>query len=279
MRNTFKATHLTGSIANGTKPILRRSLDDLLAPLDSIARKSASLIVNRDSRFECDGECYTLTSYLFIGPKGGDAPIRIGIFAGIHGDEPESAYAAARFIQALEANPELATGYCISIFPICNPTGFEDNTRHSRRGKDLNREFWKQTSEPEVWLLEAELAASRFDGIISLHIDDTSHGFYGIVGGSVLTRHLIEPALKAAESLLPLDTRARIDGFKARGSVIRECYQGILSAPQSSRPRPFEIVLEAPKGQPAFLTESAFVVALQSILDNYRGLAAWARNI
>ena len=32
---------------------------------------------------------YELPRYLFIGPKGGDDTIRVGLFAGIHGDEPE----------------------------------------------------------------------------------------------------------------------------------------------------------------------------------------------
>jgi hypothetical protein len=45
------------------------------------------------------------------------------------------------------------------------------------------------------------------------------------------------------------------------------------------RPRPFEITLEAPKGRPAFLTEYAFVAALQSILANYRKFIAYAQNL
>ena len=124
----------------------RRSIADLLAPLDQIATDSPNIIVNRDARFEVDGESYVLPRYLFIGPKSGDAPIRIGIFAAIHGDEPEGAYAAVRFLQFLENYADLAAGYCLSVYPVCNPTGFEDNTRHSRRGKDLNREFWSKSS-------------------------------------------------------------------------------------------------------------------------------------
>jgi hypothetical protein len=45
------------------------------------------------------------------------------------------------------------------------------------------------------------------------------------------------------------------------------------------RPQPFEIVLEAPKGQPTFLTECAFVAALQSILGGYRKFLAYAQNL
>ena len=147
-----------------------------------------------------DGESYELPRYLFVGPRGGDTPIRVGIFAGIHGDEPEGVHALIQFIQLLEARPELAAGYYLSFYPVCNPTGFEDGTRHSRSGKDLNREFWKNSAEPEVRLLQAELQSRSFQGIISLHTDDTSYGFYGFARGATLTKNLIEPALAAAEN-------------------------------------------------------------------------------
>jgi hypothetical protein len=267
------------SEAGSRKSAPRRSIADLLAPLEQVAAKSPNIVANRSARFEADGESYVLPRYLFIGPKSGDTPIRIGIFAAIHGDELEGAYAAVRFLQFLENYADLAAGYCLSVYPLCNPTGFEDNTRHSRRGKDLNREFWSNSREPEVGLLQAELVSRSFHGIISLHVDDTSDGFYGIVGGATLTKHLIEPALKAADAFLPLDKRALIDGFPARQSVVRDTFPGVLSAPPIVRPRPFEIVLEAPKGRPTFLTESAFVAALQSILAGYRKFIAYAQNL
>ena len=179
----------------------------------------------------------------------------------------------------LEARPELATGYCLSFYPLCNPTGFEDGTRLSRRGKDLNREFWKNSPEPEVRLLQAELISRSFQGIISLHTDDTSDGFYGIVRGATLTKHLIEPALRAAEQLLPRDERPVIDGFAARRGVIYETFDGILGAPPRVRSRPFEIILETPQSPPAYLKEAAFVAALQTILAEYQKFIAYAPNL
>jgi hypothetical protein len=257
----------------------RRSLADLLAPLDQLAANSPNLVVNHEARFESGGESYVLPRYLFVGPKGGDTPIRLGIFAGVHGDEPEGSHALVQFIKLLEARPELAAGYYLSLYPVCNPTGFEDNTRHSRTGKDLNREFWRNSAEPEVKLLESELTSRSFQGIISLHTDDTSDGFYGIVRGATLTKHLIEPALQAAEKFLPRDRRSVIDGFNARNGVIRDCYDGILSAPPRSRPRPFEIILETPQPPPEYLKVCALTLALQTILAEYSKFIAYAQNI
>ena len=157
----------------------KRSIPELLAPLDQIAAGSPNLVADHGAQFQSGGQTYELPRYLFIGPKGGDDMIRLGIFAGIHGDEPEGVHALIQFLSMLERQPELATGYCLFIYPVCNPTGFEDRTRVARSGKDLNREFWHGSEEPGVKLLQSELVAHSFHGIISLHTDDSSQGFYG----------------------------------------------------------------------------------------------------
>jgi hypothetical protein len=261
-------------------PLARwRSIAAMLAPLDHIAVHSPNLVANHEAKFDADGETYELPRYLSVGPKGGDTPIRVGIFAAIHGDEAEGTHAIVQFIKLLEARPELAAGYYLSFYPVCNPTGFEDGTRFSRSGRDLNREFWKNSDQPEVRLLQAELVSRSFNGIISLHTDDTSDGFYGFAHGATLTKHLIEPALKATEQLLARNGSRIIDGFRARNGVITDKYDGILSAPPKVRPRPFEIILETPAAPPEYQKQAAFVAALQTILTEYRKFIAYAPNL
>jgi hypothetical protein len=256
-----------------------RSIPDVLAPLDRIAVRSPGLVANHGASFVSGGETQELPRYLFIGPKGGDEPIRVGLFAGMHGDEPEGVHALIQFVSLLELKPELATGYCLFLYPVCNPTGFEDRTRHARSGKDLNREFWRGSTEPEVRLLQSELVAHSFDGIISLHTDDTSHGFYGFAHGATLTKSLIEPALESAAQFLPRNELEIIDGFRARKGIIRDGYEGALCAPPKVRPRPFEITLETPSAAPTYLKEAAFVAALRTILIRYREFIAYAPNL
>jgi hypothetical protein len=251
----------------------------VLAPLNEIAATSSSLIAAPSGKLDLGDETCELPRYLFIGPRSGGEPIRVGLFAGIHGDEPEGVFGLIRFVKLLEAQPEIAAGYCLFIYPICNPTGFEERTRSSRSGRDLNREFWRGSSEPEVRLLQSELVSHCFDGIISLHTDDSSHGFYGYAHGATLTQHLVEPALKAAEEFLPRNGNDIIDGFPARNGIIKHSYDGVLSAPPKVRPRPFEVVLETPFDAPTFLKEAAFVAALRSILLRYREFIAYAPNL
>jgi len=257
----------------------RRSISDLLAPVDHLAAKSESLLRKPLAPFTIGEEDYEIPRYLFIGPRGGDDPIRLGIFAAIHGDELEGAVALVQFLTALEQWPDLARDYCLFVYPVCNPTGYEDSTRCSRSGRDLNREFWNNSQEPEVRLLQAELYSHAFDGIIALHADDSTDGLYGFVRGATLTRHLLEPALRAAEELLPRNRRDIIDGFAAYDGIIQQGYRGVLSAPPKVHPKPFEIVFETPKAAPIYLQERAFVVALFSILAEYRKLIAYAPNL
>jgi len=257
----------------------RRSLADLLTPLDRLAAQTRGLISNSGAVFQIDGVDYCLPRYMFIGPKGGDEPLRIGIYAGVHGDEPEGVHALIQFLTLLANRPELASGYCLFAYPICNPTGFEDRTRHSRTGKDLNREFWRGSRQPEVRLLESEIMAHDLHGMISLHTDDTSNGFYGFARGPTLTRSLIEPALRAAEAYLPRNNNAVIDGFPASNGIIRDSYPGVLSAPPRVSPRPFEIILETPQAAPSYMKERAMVAALQTILARYREFIAYAPNL
>lgn len=256
-----------------------RNLDAALAPLDDIAARSTNLIRKPLGEFECSGARYSLPRYVYLGPRGGGDALRIGIFAAIHGDEPEGALALARFVAALEASPDIAKGYALYLYPVCNPTGFEDRTRHARAGGDLNREFWTHSLRPEVRLLEGELNHHGFHGIITLHTDDTSDGMYGFVGCDVLSEFLLEPALASAERFLPRNRRGQIDGFPATNGIINRGYRGMLQSPPGLAQRPFEITFETPQRAPLEQQIEAFSTALQGILSEYRQFIAYAQNI
>lgn len=206
--------------------------------------------------------------------------IKLGIFSTIHGDEPEGALALPHIIEELIKTKETISDYEISIYPICNPTGLEKNSRHSFREKDLNRHFWKDSQEPEVCLLESEIQKELFHGIIALHSDDTSDGLYGFVRGEVISQELLQPALTKAslDSGLPINTNGNIDGFKAKNGIIEKGYEGILSSLKSN-PKPFEIVFETPSKSPLNLQIIAYKSAITSILENYKKLISLANDI
>jgi hypothetical protein len=252
----------------------RRSIRRFLEPVSALPRIEAASL----GPFRVADESYALPRFAFTDPASIE-PIRIGIFAGIHGDEPAGALAVVQFLRELAVHPEWAEGFHLQLYPICNPTGFEDNTRHSRRGADLNREFWKDSAEAEVRLLEDELRLGHFSGLIQLHADDTSDGIYGFVRGHTLTENLLRPALREAGKILPRNRAATIDGFAARDGIIYDAYDGILAAPSQMEPVPFEIILETPQLAPLDSQVNALVVALRTILSEYRQFMSFAANI
>lgn len=222
---------------------------------------------------------YTIPRFTFLGPPVSVPQRRIGLFALVHGDEPAGAFALLQLLQELTVSPELASGYDLVIYPVCNPTGYEDDTRHNRQGADLNREFWRGSSQPEVQIIEEELRTQAFDGIIALHADDTSEGLYGYAHGRVLNEELLRPALQASERVLPRNRAPVIDGFVASEGVIGDCFSGILAPAPGQRPRPFEIIFETPARLAFDVQAEAARLALLSILASYRGFIAYADNL
>lgn len=220
-----------------------------------------------------------LPSFAFQGKENGSSLLRVAIFAGIHGDEPDGVHALLNLLQTLDCHPEIAEGYHLFCYPFCNPTGLHMRCRESIAKIDINREFWQNSQEPEVVFLENEIRSLVPHGIISLHTDDTSDGFYGYAHGAVLTENLIIPALEAVEAILPRNRQQVLDGFPAHESIIHKTYPGILSAPPEAFPKPFEIILETPEKPPTFLKEAALVLAIQTILAEYRKLIAFADNL
>jgi protein MpaA len=255
------------------------SLDGLLKPLGGLLSLDENLFSAPLEFTDPRGHTTKIPRYLFTGPGDRGSYLRVGIFAGIHGDEASGAQAAIELLRRLQKNPEPARGYELFVYPVCNPWGFAQNTRWLKSGADMNREFWRGTNEIEVLLLEGQLLRLAFDGIIALHTDDTSAGLYGFVKGHQLTRHVLEPSLEAASQFLPRNFDRSIDNFHANNGIIEQGYTGILGAPPTQRPKPFEIVFETPQHAPADLQVEAHIAAIESILGNFRAMIAEAQNI
>lgn len=254
-------------------------LKNLMLPLLVQSVYSRCLVADSLGSWESRGEPLWIPRFHFQRTQTVKQRIQVSIFAGIHGDEPAGILGVMDFIRELDENPELGRDFELWIYPVCNPGGSLDKTRESRTGTDLNREFWQASREPEVRLLEREIVARQFDGIISLHSDDSSPGFYGYARGNVLATELLAPALDAAERAQARDSRSCIDGFQAVNGIIHNCFDGILSAPAEQRPQPFEIVLESPSNTPIADQRQAFVFALQSILAEYRKFISYGADL
>ena len=269
------AAHVQSRLGGGERLPLR----ELLSPLYTQALHSPCLRADALSIWESFGETLWLPRFRFQRTQKVKERYKLGIFAGIHGDEPAGILGLMDFIRELDETPEIGRHFELYLYPVCNPGGFLAGTRESRSGKDLNREFWRGSQEKEVQLLEREILAHQFDGIISLHSDDTSPGFYGFARGDVLARQLLGPALSAAEQAQQRDTRPFIDGFRAVNGMIHESYEGILGAAPQQFPQPFELILESPALAPLSDQRNSFRLALKATLQEYCHFMAYGANL
>lgn len=251
----------------------------LLGPLRALTGQGRGLEISCLGRFATAAGEHAIERVRLRGPAAGHDPIRVGLFAGLHGDEPAGCAALVELVRLFAAHPHLATGYDLFVYPVVNPTGCRAGTRANHAGLDLNREFWRGSAQPEVQLLEAELRLQRFHGLITLHADDTCEGVYGYAHGRTLNEALLEPALRAAQRFLPCDPRPSIDGFAARQAMIHDCFHGVLSAPCEQTPRPFDVIFETPAHAPLDLQIEAGVAAVRAMLASYPGFIAYAQDL
>lgn len=80
----------------------------------------------------------------YDGPALAGRPVtEILVFAGIHGDEPTTVFAAARLIELLERDSAsiVPPGHRLTVVPIANPDGYAARSRQNSVGVDLNRNF------------------------------------------------------------------------------------------------------------------------------------------
>jgi hypothetical protein len=255
-----------------------RSVDEALAPLDRIARSSISLVRKKLPQFETGGRVYQIPRYLFVGPRGGGEPIRVGLFAGAHGNEPEGTFALVDFVLALEEQPEASSGYCLFLYPILNPSGFEANTRLTASGVNIPNELWKNSISPEVFAIQSELWMHGFDGIVSLRTAPSGE-LTVAVGGPVFFRHLLAAALPSAQDLLPQAVRASHDALPPMRKVLLDEPNELIRAAPGLKPRPFEIVITLPSQVPLYLQKAAVTLLLRAILDEYRKFIAFGANL
>ena len=111
-----------------------------------------------------------------------------------------------------ESNTSLLRNLPCLIFPCLNPWGLENNSRADEEGRDLNRTF-QHNDVPHIQALKAFIKSRRFALALHLHEDYDAHGFY------LYELEREEPfwgeeLVKIARKLIPIESRATIDGRK-----------------------------------------------------------------
>ena len=202
--------------------------------------------------------------------------VPICLVAGIHGDEPDGILAALEFARRFARTPTLVKNYSLAIYPCINPVGYERMTRENGHGKDLNREFFHDSRQVEVAIMEGELRAHEFTGFISGHSDYESFGIYAYATGAVLSERLAKPALFQASDVIPINTDAIIDGHPAQHGIINQKFPGSLGPLSKGASEPFDITIETPNLFALSKRVEAQAKAFETILHEYRAVASEA---
>jgi protein MpaA len=256
----------------------KTSIHSLLKPLLNLSETSDYLIASSAGEFAADKGIFQIPRFIFMGPGGGGDTLRLGIFAVFHGDQPEGAQALVEFLQELELRPEIARGYHIYVYPVCNPTGFVAQIRHNFSGEDLARHFWQGSSQPEIYYLEREIGVLQFHGVISIYTQNNSESFViNINNSTVLSRTLVKPAIQLTQRFLPGSAS------KANPGTIKvspDFYpRDFLTTGRELDPVPFELHFGIPGRVPKPSQIHGTVNTIASILDTYRSLLSIGQNI
>lgn len=248
-------------------------LQSLLKPLLELSQRSDYLVAGSAGEFATDNGIFQIPRFVFMGPGGGGETLRLGLFTAFHGDQPEGAHAVVEFLRELEQRPQIARGYHLYVYPVCNPTGLVAHTRNNFAGEDLANHFWQGSSQPEIYYLEREMGVLQFQGVISVDTWVDAETFLLHVNSAILGRALTGPAIRATQrsgKVLADDTESTSSGFPPRD---------FLSAGRELDPVPFELHLGIPGGISKYFQTQGTVSALTSILDSYRGLLSIGQNI
>jgi hypothetical protein len=246
------------------------SNSDLLQPLAELAEKSNYLIAGTAGEFVVEDAQYSIPRFIFMGDKGGGDTIRLGIFAGLRGDEPEGVESLVKFLLDLERRPSLAKNYHIYVYPIANPSAFAAKTQNNASGHSLVSQFWQGSSQPEVYYLERELGVVQFHGIISLRGQSESRRFHAQMPRPTLIASLAEPAEQTANRWFPENS----------GSFPRkEPSSAFFTTTDELKVTPFEIIFQYPRVTSRYNQISSINAALISVLESYRGISSFGQNI
>jgi hypothetical protein len=205
--------------------------------------------------------------------------VPICLVAGVHGDEPDGILAALELAQRFARSPQLVANYSLTIYPCVNPVGYERMTRENGAGKDLNREFFRNSTEKEVAVMERELRAHEFIGFISGHSDYESFGMYAYATGAILSERLAKPALFQASGVIPINTDTVIDGHPAQNGIINQKFPGSLGPLSKGASEPFDITIETPNLFALSKRIEAQAISFETILHEYRAVAAESVNL
>lgn len=204
--------------------------------------------------------------------SGLPSPVRLYISAGMHGDEPAGPAALLRLFRH-DLWPDNVD---LWVCPCLNPTGCARTTRENDAGIDLNRDYLN----PETLEVRAHVEwlarQPDFQGVLCLHEDWESTGFYCYELNPPGSEPVAEAIIEAVREICPIESAELIDGRAAHAPGIIRPSLDPFSRPKWPeafwmwhRSQGRSLTLEAPSDFPLPVRVQALVTATCKALQKW----------
>jgi murein peptide amidase A len=205
--------------------------------------------------------------YIFVGDQPGESEIRLGIFAGLRGEDNAGARAIVDFIDDLVAIPSLGSAYRIYAYPTANPLSYTNGAPRKQTDRTVANETGRKEKFPVADLIERETFVVQFHGLVIIHTTDESESLQAGVSGANLHKVLVSPILSSLRSLFPTTELPALDSSVS------------LTADAVLKQRPFELALRIPRSGWDGLYSLGLRIALHTAIEQYRSYLAQANNV
>jgi hypothetical protein len=199
-----------------------------------------------------------ISRYVFEGEQSKAPPLRVGIFAGLPGDDEVGPGAISTFLADLVALPHLGNGLRLYAYPIVSAVNFGTSTLPSRPSQYIIDQIGCKLRSSEAYQIEREIFAIAFDGIITIRTEDEIENFKVGISDPRLHDALVLPILSSLEPFLPDIEEDNSDPGRS-----------LIGGVRRSR-RPFELTLCVPSSGWPGLYALALRIALHAAVDGYR---------
>ena len=232
-------------------------------PLESISSYPSHLVRWR----ECADSKYKLTSYVFIGQRTNNLPVRMAFVAGLRSHDDLAQRALAKLLVELEVAPLVGRDYALFSYALTREPSDE-------AAETFGSDWLDESSgvQPILQVLESDLASSDVDGFISIATNERVSGFQFETDSELIATEVAWPTLEVAGRFVPLAE----EPVKVLPSAILRRQRGLgRGVPKQM----FGLTLRTPEDSGPEEQVSAIVFSSIRVLQEYRRLRRAAKDL
>src|SRR5580692_3278002 len=232
-------------------------------PLENISSYPSHLVRWR----ECADSKYKLTSYVFIGQRTNNLPVRMAFVAGLRSHDGLAQRALAKLLVELEVAPLVGRDYALFSYALTREPSEEP-------AETFGSDWLDESSgvQPILQVLESDLASSDVDGFISIATNERVSGFQFETDSELIATEVAWPTLEVAGRFVPLAE----EPVKVLPSAILRRQRGLgRGIPKQM----FGLTLRTPDSSGPVEQVSAIVFSSIRVLQEYRRLRRAAKDL